>query len=251
MAELTTFHYYPGHSTLHLLDARFKLVFMILISIASLSAGLAALGVLTFVYAALVLYIHLPLKPAFRELRYFFVLIFFIFMARALTTPGTPVFEFFIFSVSRQGLYQGVLVCWRLLLITLLGLFLVATTRSSEIRSAVEWFLTPIRFIPGKRVATMIGLIIRFIPLVFDQAKMTADAQKARGVELRKNPVYRLIKFTIPLIRRIFEDADKLVLAMEARCYNEDRTNIGLSSSRTDWLALLMVLCLAILITAL
>ncbi|MBW2091657.1 MAG: energy-coupling factor transporter transmembrane protein EcfT [Deltaproteobacteria bacterium] len=251
MAELTAFHYYPGHSALHLADARFKLVFMILISIASLRAGLLALGVLTFVFAALIWYVRLPLRAAIRELKYFFVLILFIFVVRVLTTSGAPMFEWSVFSVSLEGLHQGLLICWRLTLITFLGLLLVSTTRSSEIRSAVEWFLSPFWFIPGKRVATMMGLIIRFIPLVFDQAKMTADAQRARGVEQRKNPVYRLTKFIIPLLRRIFLDADKLALAMEARCYNENRTNSGLSASKSDWLFLLTVLCLTILIVIL
>ncbi len=244
MAELTTFHYYPGRSVLHLLDARFKLLFMILISVASLRADLPALGSLTAVYAALIWHIRLPLKSTLKELKYFFILIFVIFIARALATPGTPVLEFMEISITREGAYQGLLICWRLTLIAFLGLFLVSTSLSSEIRSAVEWFLNPFWFIPGKRIATMMGLMMRFIPLVFDQAKMTVEAQKARGVEQRKNPLYRLTRLIIPLLRRIFLDADKLALAMEARCYDENRTNVGLASSRVDWLALFIVSCL-------
>ncbi|MBW2060990.1 MAG: energy-coupling factor transporter transmembrane protein EcfT [Deltaproteobacteria bacterium] len=251
MAELTTFYYRPGRSILHKLDARFKLIFVILISLASLWAGLTALAILSAVFALLILNIRLPVKSSLKELRYFFVLVMFVFLARALAASGSPVFKIAFISVSPQGLYEGLLIGWRLVLIAMLGLFLISTTRSSEIKAAVEWFLIPFGFIPGQRVATMMGLIMRFIPLVFDQARMTIEAQKARGVENRKNPFYRLIKLIIPLLRRIFENADNLALAMQARCYNENRTPSRLSSSRVDWLALIMVVSLSILMVEL
>ena len=44
--------------------------------------------------------------------------------------------------------------------------------------------------------------------------------------------------FRIPLLRRIFSDADKLALAMESRCYSEDRSDPALSARRGDWLVL-------------
>jgi energy-coupling factor transporter transmembrane protein EcfT len=114
----------------------------------------------------------------------------------------------------------------------------VSTTRPSEIKAAVEWFLNPIPFVSGKRLATMLSLVMRFIPVILNQARETAAAQKARCVENRKNPVYRLIRLGSPLIRRTFERADKLAVAMEARCYTENRTDPELSATRTDWISL-------------
>ncbi|PQP33481.1 energy-coupling factor transporter transmembrane protein EcfT, partial [Desulfobacteraceae bacterium SEEP-SAG9] len=88
---------------------------------------------------------------------------------------------------------------------------------------------------PAKKVAVMMSLMMRFVPVIFNQAKETLDAQRARGVENRKNPVYRLTKFTVPLIRRTFENAEKLAVAMEARCYSDRRTDPELASTRKDW----------------
>jgi energy-coupling factor transporter transmembrane protein EcfT len=109
----------------------------------------------------------------------------------------------------------------------------------------VQWFLKPFAFIPGKRIATMMGLTTRFIPVILNQANETAAAQRARCVENRKNPVYRLIRLGIPLIRRTFERADRLAIAMEARCYSENRTDPELCAARTDWIALvvMMLIC--------
>jgi energy-coupling factor transporter transmembrane protein EcfT len=128
------------------------------------------------------------------------------------------------------------------------GLSFVLTTRSSEIKAAVEWMLKPLPWVPAKRIAIMLSLIVRFIPVIFEQAEKTAEAQRARGVENRKNPVYRLKMFGIPLMRRVFERADKLALAMEARCYSENRTDSLLSSGISDWIALAGVICLCLII---
>jgi len=84
--------------------------------------------------------------------------------------------------------------------------------------------------------------------VIFQQAKETLDAQRARGVENRKNPVYRLVKLGIPVLRRTFERADKLASAMEARCYSENRTDSLLSSGVRDWISLVGVVCLCLII---
>lgn len=247
VAELTRFSYQYGKSALHGLDVRFKLFFLMLISLTSLKADVIALSALTGVIILLLFHINQPLKTILAEIRYFFLILVFVFIARALVTPGAPVVEFSVITVSREGLHDGTLVCWRLIVIVMLSFLLVVTTRPTEIKSAVQWFLRPVPFIPEKRVATMMSLVMRFVPVILDQARETADAQRARGVENRKNPFYRLRKLMIPLIRRTFETADKLAIAMEARCYSENRTDPGFSAKHSDWLALFAVLCLCLL----
>ena len=53
MAELTAFSFQPGTSLLHKMDVRFKLLFLILISLVSLGGGFTGLGVLTGLVAGL------------------------------------------------------------------------------------------------------------------------------------------------------------------------------------------------------
>ena len=241
MAELTAFSFQPGTSLLHKLDVRFKLLFLILISLVSLGGGFTGLGVLTGLVAGLSIHSRLPLKSGFKEFRFFLIFLVLILVTRMLTTPGTALIEIKSIAITRPGLISGVLICWRLVIIALLGFLFVFTTPSSEIKAAVQWFLKPAAFIPGKRIATMMGLIARFIPVILNQAKETAEAQRARCVEYRKNPLYRLVRLGVPLIRRTFEQADRLIVALEARCYSENRTDPDLSATRTDWFALLII----------
>jgi biotin transport system permease protein len=244
MAALNVLGFYAGDSVLHKLDVRFKLLFLVVISLSSLKAFVPSLSLLTLVLMVALMSTELSLKTALKDLRYVFWLLLFVFMARSLSVPGASVIEFKSVSVTREGLYEGAIVCWRLVIVIMTGLSFVSTTRSSEIKAAVEWMLKPFPWIPAKRIAIMLSLIVRFIPVIFEQAKKTAEAQRARGVENRKNPLYRLKMFGIPLMRRVFERADKLALAMEARCYSENRTDSLLSSGIRDWIALAGVVCL-------
>ena len=250
MAELTSFGYVSGDSLLHNLDPRFKLLSIIALSLVCLNLNFISLIPITVLLLGLMIYARLPLSSGIRELRFFFVLLVFVFIARVLSTGGGSLIEFKYFSISRQGLYAGFLVCWRLAFIVVLGFTLITTTRPSEIKAAVQWFLKPVPFIPEQKVAIMMGLILRFVPVIFDQAAETGEAQKARCVQNRKNPVYRLIKLGFPLMRRTFERADDLVAAMEARGFTENRTDPELVSHPRDWVALIVVssLCASLVI---
>jgi energy-coupling factor transporter transmembrane protein EcfT len=242
MAELTAFSFQSGTSLLHKLDVRFKLLFLVLISLISLAGGFAGLGILTGLVTALIVHSRLPLKSGLKELRFFLIFLLLILSARMLTTPGAVLIEIKSIAISRLGLTSGILICWRLVIIAFVGFLFVFTTPSSEIKAAVEWFLKPAAFIPGKRIAAMMGLIVRFIPVILNQAKETAEAQRARCVEYRRNPLYRIMRLGVPLIRRTFEQADRLIVAMEARCYSENRTDPVLSATRIDWFALVIIL---------
>ncbi len=231
---------------LHSLDPRFKLVFMALLSLSTLQAGPAPLLLLTAMLAAAVINIRIPFGAAASLFRRFWILFVLIFIARALSTPGSPLVEFAGVIATRQGVVDGAVVCWRLLLIILAGMALVAATRTSEIRAAVVWFLRPFPFIPAQRVGAMMSLLVRFLPFILSRAEETTAAQRARCVENRKNPLYRIKVFAMPLLRRTFEDADDLAAAMEARCYSDQRTDPALSSTRGDWAAALLVLAMCL-----
>ena len=235
MAELTAFHYRSGTSALHRLDVRMKLVLLAVFSIACLHlsfAGLFVLGLFLLATAA-----ASRAAPAIHsgEWRWMGILWVFILIARAISTDGTAIFSAGALTVTREGLTDGVRICLRLALIVCGGSVFVATTRPSAIKAGIQWFLKPLPVIPAERVGTMLSLLIRFVPLIFEQIAMLSDAQRARAVENRRNPIVRMAVFGIPLMRRIFETSDRLVLAMEARCYSDSRTNPEVRAHAQDW----------------
>jgi len=231
MAELTVFSYRKGFSIVHSLDARFKLLLLAIIGISGLKASLAGLLLFFMIILSGLIHSGTRLRDLFKELRFFFCFLLFVFAIQAFSADGTLIKVHGI-SLSAGGLKEGLLVCLRLLFIAILGLLFVATTRMLEIKAAIEWIIKPFPFISGGRISTMTGLMLRFIPVITEQAKETSDAQKARCVENRKNPLYRMVKFAIPLLRRTFDNAGRIAIAMEARCYSDIRTGYKFSSKK-------------------
>lgn len=245
MGELSAFSFLSGQSSLHRLDARLKLLGLILISLLSLEAGGVSLSVLSLIMMILAADCGLALTRLATELRYFFFLLLLVFIARALSTPGEIVWQWRFIHITVAGVVSGLLICWRLLIIIVASLLLVHSTRISRITGAVRWYLRPIPFINETRVALMMGLVVRFIPGLLLRVNETADAQRARCVENRKNPIYRLRVLVIPWLKNTFLEADELVQAMQARGFTGQRTQPEFSLHRIDWIALALLICLA------
>jgi biotin transport system permease protein len=238
MTTLTPFHYRHGDSILHVLDARFKIVLMVMFSLSLLDTSFPGLFSLTLLLALFFLHARIPITSVITELRYFFILLLVVFLLRLISTEGDPLVNLPWITLSKQGLMEGSLVCWRLLMVVLLGFLFISTTRISAIKMSVQRLLAPVPLIPEKRMATVMGLIVRFIPVIFQKTRDISEAQKARCVELRKNPLYRLQAFAMPLMRGVFQDADKLAMAMVARCYHENQPVETPAARKSDWLAL-------------
>ena len=245
MGELTTIGFNVGQSILHRLDPRTKQVLMMGLSLVSVWGGLAFMSVLTLTLAMLFYAVNLNILRLLREIRYFLFLLVFVVIVRAVSLDSRwmPV-------VSSSAAADGLLIAWRLLMVVAMGILLMATTRIAHIRAALAWYMKPIPLVDEKMAATMVGLVVRFVPVILFQAFEISDAQRARGIERRKNPLFRLMTFSIPLFRRVFLCADELTTAMQARCYSEQRTLPDLAFGRQDALATLTgaLLCLTALI---
>jgi len=241
VAELTAFTYQPGVSILHHLDVRMKLALVAAASLISLRLDFAGIGLMALPLLAAAAGCRRSVRVPAGELRWIGLLLAFVFTARMLSTAGTPIISVLALDITREGLREGSLVCLRLVLVFLVGTLLMATTRPTEIKAGVQWFLKPLPFVPAERIGTMLGLLVRFIPVIFEEVARVSDAQRARAVENCRNPLRRAAKLGIPIMSRVFERSDHLALAMAARCYSEHRTQPALRAVLKDWV--LFCLC--------
>jgi len=222
---VTLFSYHPGNTVWHTLDVRCKCLLVCLLSLSVLKTGLPGNIICLGVLMGILKTVRLGPATLVTQLKAFLLFLILIFFCRWAGTSGTPMVTLYGFSLSQQGFTSGSLVSLRFLVVMLLGLILTATTRSMEIKAAVQWFFKPVPFIPEKRVAIMAGLALKFMPLILDNAREVTHAVNARCGNLRKNPVRRLINLSWPLLKKTFQSADDLSLAMQARCYSEHRTD--------------------------
>lgn len=253
MGELTNHFFSDKSCWLCRIDVRFKMVFLVFLSLVIIKANFSGLLLLFLTQSLVFLASRSSIIKTIKDFRFFFFFLMFIFLAQTLSVSGKNLlFQIHLFSleipITQEAVATAALVCFRLFLIVVLGYLFISSTLSSEVKMAVAWFLKPVPLIPENRVATMLSLLMRFLPLILQQAGETAAAQRARGVNNRKNPVYRFMKFTIPMLRRTFLRTNDLILAMEARGYSEKRTIKKLSANKLDWLSLVVVTTLSLLV---
>jgi biotin transport system permease protein len=221
------------------MDVRFKMACMALLSIAVLKTDMIGLIFLSVLCLGLCLSVRSPINELTRHLRYLAILLIVVFLARALTVSIFSDVSGPVVSMDREGVVEGLLICWRLIILAFLGVLWMTTTRPSGIRTAVEWFCRPFPGLSGKQVATMMSLMVRFLPVIVDQARQTSAAQQCRCIQNRKNPIYRTVKFSLPLLCRTLETADQLADAMASRCYSPENSRpLALKSGRFDWVIL-------------
>lgn len=225
MAGPNPFEFTQGRTSLHTLDPRCKLFLVSLVSVGAASSGPAA----TFAGSALLLVMvsRIGISPLalVRQLKYFLVFLGLIVLIRGATEEAPPLAGLPGMILSAEGLGHGGVIALRFFLIMLLGLLMSATTRPSDLRAAVQWFLAPVPLVPEKRVGILISLTLRFLPLILSQADEIRQAIRARCGHCRKNPVKRIAVLSLGLLGKTFQTADSMALAMEARCYTENRTD--------------------------
>lgn len=245
MAELTLFSYKTGRTILHETDARVKLLSLVLICLSVLRVYHTGLTVLSCFLALLVVHIRMPILKALAELKFFLMLVAVIWITRAVSLPGNG------FSgwpeITPNGAYEATMVCWRLVSVVISGALLVSSTKTWEIKAAMEWFLRPLPGVNEKKLSTMVGLTVRFIPLILVQAEEIDQAHRARGIPKRKT-IFRLMALSTALIRKVVLRADHLVCAMESRRYTDDRTPLVLSAAGRDYIVLFAMISLCFIV---
>ena len=227
MSALPTGHYVADSSWLHRLDARAKIVgFFLLLSAIVSAPSLWGYGFVLCVAAIIVALSRLPLRHALGPLRRLWLFFLVIFAMNVLFFDSAdPLWVWWIFTVSAEGVAQGVNVVCNVLLIMVLANILTGTTAPMDMTWAVASLFQPLKLlrVPVEDVAMIVSAAIQFIPTLMDETDTIKKAQIARGARFEsKRLTERAASFLpliIPIFLAAFRRADDLATAMEARGY--------------------------------
>jgi energy-coupling factor transport system permease protein len=218
--------YVPIRSFVHSLDPRAKLF-----SLAAIVAALfpaddsVSLSCWALALWGVVRLSRLSLGMVLKSCRPVLFLAFFTFAFNAGALLWGSAAEEFSADALLPALGAGTLAASRLLLLVLFAVLLPLTTAPLELADGFESLLSPFkRFgFPAHECAMMMGVALRFVPLLMDEADRIMKAQLSRGAELDQGGAARrmfaFFPVLIPLFVIIFRRADELALAMEARGY--------------------------------
>ncbi|MDR1272529.1 MAG: energy-coupling factor transporter transmembrane protein EcfT [Clostridiales Family XIII bacterium] len=233
--DITLGQYYPEYSVIHKLDTRVKIIFTIayMVSIFVISDFIGYL----FIALCLAVVISMSKVPAafiFRGVKPILFILAFTFLLNMFMTRGDPLVSFWIFKISRQGLYNAIYMVLRITFLIIGSSLLTFTTKPVKLTDGIESLLSPFnRFgLPSHELAMMMSIALRFIPTLLDETDKIMKAQAARGANFETGKLIQraknLLPIFVPLLVGAFRMAGDLALAMEARCYRggEGRTKM-------------------------
>ena len=259
MRSLTLGHYMPGSSVLHRMDPRIKLISLLILIIA-LFVVKTFLGFLLFGVFVMAIFIStgLPWRYFFRGLRPIFFIVLLTLILHFLFTKGGQVyFRWGPLTVEEAGLYLGLFMTMRLVLLVITTIMITLTTSPIAFADGIEFLLRPFRRIgiPGHEIAMMMTIALRFIPTLMEEGDKIRKAQMARGADFETGNIFRrarnMVPLLVPLFVSAFRRADELAVAMEARCYRGgiNRTRMReLHTRPLDYYGLITVTGIVVLI---
>ncbi|MBM4324970.1 MAG: energy-coupling factor transporter transmembrane protein EcfT [Deltaproteobacteria bacterium] len=215
-------HYFPGNSPLHRWDGRCKFFGLLMITATLIQTNISLFIFDSILLVALFFLSRFPIKQLLRELRFWAIFLFILFLFQALLAPGTRLHSFHWLPVSKEGLLLGGLTCWRLGLIFGYTVLFTAVTRPRELRDALIWILKPIPFLPERRIGLMVTLTLRFFSRTLDWVEEVSLAHQARLGDQNKNPFRKAKLLALPVLRRSLLEVEEVTFALAARGYRDD-----------------------------
>lgn len=221
-----TLTYEPDDTVVHGLDARAKLAVQVGFSVAAFAApSLRWLAGLT-VFTAVVLL--LARVSPFRAVRaYWFA--FAVLASGPVVAALSPVRPW----VAPARAVDPALSVSRVALVLFVGAAYVRTTPVRETRAAIQRHV-PGR--PGQLLGVGTALTLRFVPLLRADLTAVRDAISAR-LGGQRSVVERARLLGVGGLARAFTRADRLTLALRARCFAWNPTPPAMNFRRRDYLA--------------
>lgn len=258
MSNFAMGRYIPYHSFLHRMDPRAKVFGLILLMVAvfmsypswemtAVMAGIAFLVIAVLLFAS-----HLSLRQLFGSLKSLWLMVIFLLIIY-IVTPRTSsslgiAFKIYDYPIYWDSFAEAGKILVRLMLMIELSMILTATTKPLDLTFALEWYLTPLKWIgfPSHVVAMTITLALRFIPTILEDVNRIMKAQSSRGVDFEHGKLgakFRaVISLIVPLFVSSFIRSDELANAMECRGYDPKAKRTRYRQLRFSWLDLLWTL---------
>ena len=246
LKDVTLGQFFPGDTIVHRLDARTKLILVIVYIVGLFQAvGWVSYGAVTLATAACMWLSHISAKNIFKGLKPMLFIIVLTALLNIFYTDGTPIIPGWV--ITWEGIARAVQMILRIVLL-ITGTFLrTYTTSPIALTDGLEKLMNPLKKIkvPVHEMTMMMSMALRFIPTLIEETDKIMSAQKARGADFETGSLIdrakALLPVMVPLFVSAFRRADELAVAMESRCYHggEGRTRMKqLRLAARDFIAL-------------
>ena len=228
MDKIVFGQYYPTDSVIHRMDARIKLLAVILYIVTVFFIVDYAMYVAMFLFVIIVTLIaKVPIKVLLRTVRTIIFLVLVTSIINLFFTTGDHLLvQWKFIKIYSEGVHHAIKLSLRLILLMLFPSLLTLTTTPMELTDALESLMSPLKLIkvPVHAIALIMSIALRMIPILMEETNKIMLAQKARGADFDTGGALKkakaMVPVLVPLFVGAFRRADELALAMDARCYS-------------------------------
>ena len=238
LKDITLGQFFPGHSFVHRLDPRTKLILLVVYIVALFTAvSWISYGICLLFLAITIAISTIPLKAIVRGMKpLVFILVFTGILNLFFTGGETVLLSFWRITITQEGLVRAVFMVIRILMLISCTFLLTYTTSPIALTDGLESLLGPLKIIrlPVHELSMMMCIALRFIPTLIEETDKIMSAQKARGADFESGNLMQRVKALVPILVPLFisafRRADELATAMECRCYQggDGRTKMKL-----------------------
>lgn len=251
LREITLGQYYPADSIIHKLDPRTKLIGTLIFLVSLfLFPGFSGYVIATAVLAFIIIISKVPFSFMVRGMKPILLILIITLCFHIFLTPGEILVQWWIFKITKEGLYQAARMGIRLTYLVIGASVMTLTTTPNQLTDGLEKLMNPLKkiHIPVHEIAMMMSIALRFIPVLMEETEKIMKAQIARGADFESGNLIKKVKSMVPLLVPLFVSAfrraNDLAMAMEARCYHggEGRTQMKpLIYKKRDYIAYVLI----------
>ncbi|MBR2490097.1 MAG: energy-coupling factor transporter transmembrane protein EcfT [Ruminiclostridium sp.] len=254
LKDITLGQFFPGHSFIHKLDPRSKIIFTVLfIVVIFLCKDLVSYGLVLASLLVLVAISKVEPKVFVKGMKPVVFIVVCTAILNLFYTDGNVLWSLGFLKITEEGLWKAFFMVLRILMLICSTLLLTYTTSPILLTDGLERLLRPLKKVgfPVHELSMMMSIALRFIPTLIQETDKIINAQKARGADFDSGNLMQkakaLIPILIPLFISSFRRAEELAVAMECRCYHGDegRTSLRqLSLHGRDWAFMIFIVLL-------
>ena len=250
LKDITLGQYFPGHTVIHRLDPRTKLIFTVAYIVALfLARQVVSYAILLVLLGVLIAVSKVGIKSILRGMKPILIIVIITGVLNLFYTAGEgePLVSFWVFNIYAEGIWAAIFMVLRIAMLITCTFLLTYTTSPIQLTDGLERLMNPLKAIkvPVHELSMMMSIALRFIPTLIEETDKIMSAQKARGADFESGSIIdrakALVPILVPLFISAFRRADELAVAMECRCYHggHGRTKLHVLHYQTrDYLVL-------------
>lgn len=230
----------PGDSIMHRLDARAKLLALILLmTSAAFAQSWAGLGGVALATIGVIALGGLKWKSVLGDvwsMRFFYIITLLLHII--FNSDGAAIFTFGWGSITTNGVAVGTFFCGKIAVLAALGGVSNRTTHPASLPRAIDGLLPASGLLRRSfgGVATMMGISLRMLPTLTTEAERIRTSQAARGLNIGSGNliarVRNLAALVVPLLSAAMRRGDQLTDAMQVRGFQMRAVRSGYNAGR-------------------